>query len=105
MTESKDETLDEMLNAARAAPPVLSAGFLAQLETQALAAQPRPFWRRAVACIGGVPGLVGVTASVGLGVLVGVALPEVMTTPLDDWTAQETALPAMMGLGWEMDEG
>ncbi len=106
MTDHEDNSLDLLFAAARANPPVLSGDRIALLEQQALDAQPfEPVWRRAVAVIGGLPGLGGLVASVVLGLWIGVASPDVIGLQVDALLGADSELLQSVDFGWEQDEG
>ncbi|MEQ6248542.1 hypothetical protein ABMC89_06600 [Sulfitobacter sp. HNIBRBA3233] len=111
MTGPDPFDLEDLLAAARAAPPRLSDAAAARVLDSALAHQPRAaLWPRLLRAIGGPVGLGGLVAATVAGAWIGIAPPADRLDPLAlldraGVLAQDQELTGLYSLSWDLEEG
>jgi hypothetical protein len=109
MTQPDRFDLEAALEAARAAPPQMSAALAARIGDDALHYLPRErLWRRILAAVGGPAGLGGLVTATVAGFWLGVAPPAQTVDPLllfgtADAVAEED-MTDLTGSGWTVFE-
>ncbi|AXI45909.1 hypothetical protein C1J03_07655 [Sulfitobacter sp. SK012] len=106
--EDDDMQLEALFEDARANAPAMRDGFMAQLETQAIAAQPAArgsLWNSVLLGLGGMAGLSGIATAAVVGFWIGVAPPEGLPDPTTLLEIELGDEPELDGFGWYSDEG
>jgi len=113
MTRPETDMLEDMFEAARAAPPAMPDSLMARLEADALAMQPRAAgrgWWAWLAGIGGPAGLGGLVTATLAGVWIGAVGPESFADPVERFlglsvSGEADTLLDLSGFGWDSVEG